>query len=146
LKLGKISEELLNDGIDVRIHTRGLSMFPTIHTGDRITISAEKEPTVGDLIVFKTYGWMTCHRLVRIFEKEGRKYYQTRGDSLFSQDEPITADQILGKVKKVERRHVSIARKILILTHPILKFGRLNALAIAFFIRLKAVFQQPRSH
>ena len=145
-KLKDVSEAILNDGYNVRVSTRGPSMFPLIKTGDKITISPAKCFGVGDLIVFKRDEQMVCHRLVRVFEKDGIKYYQTRGDSFFSLDEPVTSDQILGKVTKIERENVSLMRRILLLIHPILKFSKMNASFMAILIKLKAIFQSPRSH
>ena len=140
------SKELLNIGFDVCINTRGLSMFPLIYTGDRITVSPEKNPVIGDIIVYKGNDQMVCHRLVKVFENCGTQYYQTRGDSFFSLDEPVTSDQILGRVTKIERENVSLVRRILILIHPVLKFGKINALVIAMLIKLRAIFQSSKSH
>ena len=134
-----ISEELLRSGTNVRINTRGLSMFPFINTGDRITISPEKNPAIGDNILFKKEGQMLCHRIVKVFEKDGIRYYQTQGDSHFNLDDPMTSDQILGKVVKIERENVSLPRRILLFIHPALKFGRLNAIVISALIKIKNI-------
>ena len=139
-KLKGISEDLLGGGTDVRIITRGLSMFPLISTGDRITVSPEKSPSIGDLMVFKRNGQMVCHRLVRVFEKDGMKYYRTRGDSFFNFDEPVTLDQILGKVIRIERENLSLPRRILLFIYPALKFGRFNAFIINALMKLRALF------
>ena len=77
------------------------------------------------------------HKLIKIFEKDGIKYYQTRGDSHFGIDEPITADHILGKVVRIERDNISLTRKTLLFIYPLLKFSRLNAFVISVLIRLK---------
>ena len=34
---------------------------------------------------------MVLHRLVRIFEKEGSRFFVTRGDSCASEDDPVTS-------------------------------------------------------
>jgi len=132
-----ISEDLLINGYDVRINTRGSSMFPLIRTGDRIIVSPEKNPGIGDIIVFKRNDEMVCHRLVRVFEKDNIIYFQTRGDSFFGLDEPVTVDQILGKVIRVEREDVYFVRRILLLFYPALRFGKLNAFVISALIRIK---------
>jgi len=145
-KVKDVSEELLNDGFNVRISTRGPSMFPLIKTGDKITITPGKCFGVGDIIVFKRDEQMVCHRIVRVFEKGGIKHYQTRGDSFFSLDEPITSHQILGRVTKIERENVSFLRRSLLLIHPILKFSKLNAFVITILITFKAIFPSPKSN
>jgi len=138
-KFKGISEDLLIDGFDVRISTRGPSMFPLIRTGDKITVNPEKNLNIGDIIVFKRDEQMVCHRLVKVFERDGIRYYQTRGDSHFNLDDPMTADQILGKVVRIERENVSLPRRILLLIHPALKFGRLNAIVISALIKIKNI-------
>lgn len=145
-KLKGVSEALLNDGFTVRISTRGPSMFPLIMTGDKITISQGEYLGIGNLILFKRNNQMVCHRLVRVFEKQGIKYYQTRGDSFLNFDEPVTSDQILGRVIKIERENVSLMRRILLLIYPILKFSKMNAFVIAILIKLRAIFPSPRLH
>jgi signal peptidase I len=134
IRVKGISGELLGSGMDVRVSTRGLSMFPLISTGDKITIHPEKDYEMGELIVFKRDGQMVCHRLVKVFEKDDVRYYQTRGDSFFGLDEPVTADQILGTVTKIDRGKVSFVRRMLLLLYPALKFGKLNAFLIAVLI------------
>jgi hypothetical protein len=138
-KFKGISEDLLNNGIDVRINTIGPSMFPIICSGDKITIRPEKSPSIGDIIVFKRGDAMVCHRLVKTFGKDGIRYYQTGGETLFGLDEPVTADQILGKVVRIERQNVSLQRRILLLIHPLLKLGRLNAIVISALIKIKNI-------
>jgi signal peptidase I len=139
-KFKGISEDFLSNGMDVRTSTRGSSMYPLISTGDRITISPEKNLGIGNVIVFKRDDQMVCHRLVRVFEKDGMKYYQTRGDSFFNLDEPVTLNQILGKVIRIERKNMSFPRRILLFIYPALKFGRFNAFVINALVKLRAVF------
>ena len=56
MELKKLSEDLLTNGYQVRIKASGFSMFPFISTGDRITISPEKEIKTGDVVVFSRAG------------------------------------------------------------------------------------------
>jgi len=51
----------------------------------------------------------------------------------------MTADQILGKVVRIERENISLPRRILLLIHPVLKFGRLNAIVISALIKIKNI-------
>ena len=92
-KFKGMSEDLLNNGIDVRINSRGLSMYPFIWTGDRVTISPEKNLNIGDIIVFKRNDEKVCHRLMKLFETDSVRYYQTRGDSSFGFRSPRTCNR-----------------------------------------------------
>ena len=142
MKVKEVSKGLLNDGLNVRVSTLGLSMFPLIKTGDKITISPGKCFDIGNLIVFAKDEQMVCHRLVRVFETDGIKYYQTRGDSFFGLDEPVTVEQILGKVIRIERKNVSISRRLLLFIHPVLRFGGLNACMIRALIMIRSIFSK----
>ncbi len=137
-----ISRELLDSGIDIRIRTRGSSMFPLIGTGDRITISPEKSPVIGDIIVLRRDDHMVCHRLVRVFEKDGIRYFQTCGDSFLQLDEPVTSDRIAGKVVAIERGDISLVRKLLLMSYPALRYGRLNAFLILTLTKIRNVFSR----
>jgi signal peptidase I len=144
-RVKSISENLLNTGYDFRINTLGLSMFPLIKTGDKITMSAESNLYTGDIIVFERGDRMVCHRLVKVFEIDGIRYYQTRGDSHFDLDNPLTADQILGKVVRIERENVSLPRRILLFIYPLLGVGRLNALVITVLMRVRKLLAFKKS-
>jgi signal peptidase I len=144
-RVKSISENLLNTGYDVRMNTFGLSMFPLIRTGDKITINAESNLHKGDIIVFERGEQMVCHRLVRVFEKDGIRYYQTRGDTSFGLDEPVTADQILGKIVRIERENVSLLRRILLFIYPLLGVGRLNAVVTTILIRVRKLLAFKKS-
>jgi signal peptidase I len=126
-----IAENLLDNNINVSIPTLGFSMFPVIRTGDRITLCPDKDISLGDIIVFRRNCRMVCHRVVKIFEKNNIRYYQTRGDSFFTLDEPVTRDQILGRVMKIEMGKVTLARRILLLLNPLINKGILNAIVVS---------------
>lgn len=135
-----LPEKLLENGISLRIRVTGASMFPIVRTGDKITIRHEKSPAVGDIIVFRREDRMVCHRLVRTFEKDGIKHYQTRGDAFYSPDEPIVGEQILGKVIRIDREHISLIRRLFLLFHPVLRHGRLNSVVVTALARIKRFF------
>ena len=139
-----ISEDLLSRGFNVRVTTRGSSMFPLIATGDRITISPDINPDIGDVIAYKSHGDMICHRLMKVFEKDGIRYYRTLGDNCSGLDEPVTSDQIVGKVTGIKRERVSLARRVLLFVYPVLRFGRLNVMVISALIMARNIFKRRR--
>ena len=137
MEFNGLSKDLLTHGYAVRMKAKGFSMFPLIWTGDKITISPKKDVIPKEIIVFMRESQMVCHTIVRVFEKNGIKYYQTRGNSSFGLDEPITSEQILGKVTGIERESIPFSRKILLFMSPVLRVGRLNAIAISALIRVR---------
>lgn len=126
-----IAENLLDNDINVSIPTLGFSMFPVIRTGDRITLCPDTDINLGDIIVFERSDLMVCHRVKKVFEKNNVKYYQTRGDSFFTLDEPITADKMIGKVVKIDRGKVTLVRRGLLFLNPLLNKGILNAIVVS---------------
>ncbi|MHB8882567.1 MAG: S24/S26 family peptidase [Thermodesulfovibrionales bacterium] len=138
-----ISELLLADGFDVRMHAAGASMFPVISSGDRIIVGREREYAVGDILVFRRNDSLVCHRLRKLSEKDGIRYYQTRGDSFLSPDEQVVAGQVLGKVLRIEQERVSLARRVLLWLSPALHFGRLNAFAVSALVSITNLFAVP---
>ncbi len=140
------SEYLLDEGFNVRINTRGHSMFPVVLTEDRVVVSRQKNPAIGNIIVFKKNDEIVCHRLVRIFEEDGIRYFQTRGDASLCTDEPITADRIVGSVIRIDRRKVSSLRRGLLLMQPLLRLGRLNAFVTSALVRVKKAVCSHKSH
>ncbi|MDP2157041.1 MAG: signal peptidase I [Nitrospirota bacterium] len=139
-KLKNISEHLLGDGFNVRLNTRGFSMFPLIRTGDRIIIKSVRSPALGDVIVFKKNDELVCHRLRRIFVENGTTFLQTKGDNQFKPDEPITSSEILGKVVEIDRGNVAFGRKMLLSCYPLLRFGNLNALFVSALIQIRELY------
>jgi hypothetical protein len=117
------SIELLRKGHHVKFRAPGDSMYPTICDGDVVTvIPIEGESiTIGDIILYRHRSGVVAHRVIRI-EKRSSHYsprstptpqssvlspqhlYLLRGDAALVFDDPVSADQILGKVTHVERK------------------------------------------
>lgn len=144
-KVKDMSEDLLGNGFGVRISTLGLSMFPLIATGDKVVISPRRNFAVGDLVVFAASDVMVCHRLAQVFARDGIEYCRTRGDNCSSPDEPVPYDQIIGKVIGIERAHVSLVRRLLLLAYPVLRFARLNSLAVSGLMATSNVIKGRKS-
>lgn len=115
-------EETLNRGYSIRFRAPGDSMYPTICDSDLITVEPIKPAAVivGDIILYEHKSKVTVHRVMRILkrsEKNSRSALQGpqdrslsetlefvfRGDAAIKYDDPIRADQILGKVVSIER-------------------------------------------
>lgn len=113
------------------------SMEPTILTNDYIIIdrSATSDLSVGDIISYyskdpQIAGLVVTHRIVEILD-DGR--YLTRGDANTVNDEPVSADQIVG-------RYVGKAR-ILRLAASFGNARKLILLGILLLILASSVFE-----
>jgi signal peptidase I len=118
----ELISHLLAEGHAVRFSAPGDSMYPTICDGDMITVTPVKTACVkaGDIILYRHKSGVAAHRVIRIakngnsrsreFPPESRSkdhhlqsYYILRGDAAVVCDDPVGADQVLGKVVLVER-------------------------------------------
>jgi signal peptidase I len=102
--LKELGYRLLAEGKVLRIRSDGYSMYPQIKPGSFLLIepvgdiSSLKE---NEIIAWKRSSGMVVHRLVRI-ERSGKvNTYITRGDSCHGEDEPLNAEQIVGKVVRI---------------------------------------------
>ena len=87
------------------------SMMPTINVGDIILVDIKDEQdnfNVQDMIVFKQDNAIVTHRIVKVDENK----IITKGDANNTTDEPITKENIIGKVIKIIP-NVEIWKKVL---------------------------------
>ena len=73
------------------------SMEPEISVGDLLIITEAQSYQVGDVVVFQDGRSSVTHRIVSISEDK----VVTRGDANNTEDDPITLEQIKGKVVAV---------------------------------------------
>lgn len=91
--LNKLLFARLECGHAVEITVEGVSMNPTLHEGDTVTVKREAEYAVGDLLVFLYKGRLLVHRLLKI---DGDTYY-CKGDNAFRLEDVPTED-VAGRV------------------------------------------------
>ena len=118
----ELLEETLNRGHSIRFRAPGDSMYPTIRNGDILTVTPIETAsiTIGDIILYRHKSGVTAHRVIRITKRDAhhsqhsalrpqtsdlspQSYFILRGDAAVVFDDPVSADQILGKVTLVER-------------------------------------------
>ena len=119
----KLITELLQDGYKVNFRAPGHSMYPTIMPSETILVEPIDPGTVkmGDIILYRTNDHLIAHRVFEInmlTDKNSsphsdldsqssalspRHLFIFRGDACPSCDDPVEANQILGKVVSIER-------------------------------------------
>ena len=98
---------------EVKININGDSMAPTIEPNQQITIKSAESIELGNVVCFFNNDSCIAHRVVRICGDA----ITTKGDNGVRLDEPITREQVIGKVSVLAggRRYCfdeSIDRKI----------------------------------
>jgi signal peptidase I len=127
----ELISDLLTNGHRVRFRAPGYSMYPTILHQDVITVEPVDAfaVKVGDIILYRVQQSLIAHRVVKILKRSEKNSHSApqgpqdrsgspfgarpstsetlsfilRGDARPFSDEPINAEQILGKVVSVER-------------------------------------------
>ena len=109
-KFVKVCTELLRAGHQVKFKAPGDSMHPTICDGDLITVEPQKpsDVCVGDIILYYHENGVVAHRVVNIQAPQSAApgtHHQLllRGDAAIKDDDPVSSEQILGKVVSIER-------------------------------------------
>ncbi len=123
-----MSTELLRQGKNVRFRAPGLSMHPAIKEGETITVApiASFDIKRGDILLYLAGKKVIAHRVVRIKREKSdptsdssanssirtktlskaltpQIIFTLRGDASAICDEPVEAEQVLGKVVSVEK-------------------------------------------
>jgi hypothetical protein len=135
VKVGTVTTaQLLRACCPVRVGARGASMFPFLATGDAVTVAPARSYAPGEVVVYSRGEAEVCHRVTRILEREGQRWFLLRGDALLLADKPVSAERILGRVVAVERGRVSVPRRVLLFLQPLLRRGRLNAVVVSALV------------
>lgn len=85
------------------------SMSGTIEIGDAIIVKLQTDTQTGDIVVFEQDGNLVTHRIIKITENN----VITKGDANNAEDEPISRNNIVGKVIKIIP-NVGIWKKVIL--------------------------------
>ncbi len=104
---------LLKEGKTIRTNLVGGSMFPTIDKNDFVTIKPVHFPDLfpGDIITYRrknSNGPLTGHRMAKKRRNKGMEYIVAKGDANRNFDLPVYADEICGKIIKIEKAERTI--------------------------------------
>jgi hypothetical protein len=85
-----------------RLKALGTSMAPSILPGDTLIVERRQMPglAIGDVAVYLRSGRLFAHRVARIVNGPDATLV-TRGDAMDSDDPPVLADEIIGRVVSV---------------------------------------------
>jgi signal peptidase I len=106
LDLPAIVREMISDtlksGEAITIRGTGMSMEPTICSGDLLTVAAFDTLQVGDIVLLHVAPHlMVVHRVIEISERNGKLFVTTKGDNLSKPDTSVPIDCVIGRVIKI---------------------------------------------
>jgi signal peptidase len=104
-----LTTELLSRGTTVHFRPTGRSMYPSIREGELITVEpvAASDVKLADIVLYRSERGLIAHRVVEIASRDSQ-VFRLRGDASLSCDQPVEAEQILGRVVSVQRNGSSI--------------------------------------
>jgi signal peptidase I len=115
-------ENILENGLSLRVRVTGQSMTPFLRGGEILTIKKEPQDALrkGDLIFFKNgQGVPLLHRIIQRRESIGKKIiFRTKGDGLIAFDEPVESERVLGKVSRIEKTNLVPGAKCINMKSP----------------------------
>ncbi len=94
--------EALRNGHTMRYRALGASMSPFIKGGSILTVKPGENISIGDVILYRSGGGLTAHRVIGKRKSEGKSFFITKGDNLEYKDPLVDHLELLGRVVKVE--------------------------------------------
>lgn len=104
LKLS-LAIELLRSVGEARLAVGGGSMLPCLWPGDIVAVHrvAAHDLLPGDIVVFARENRLVVHRVLRLNRDQEEISVTTCGDRVSKVDSPVSTDELLGKVKHIQR-------------------------------------------
>ena len=105
-ELAALSAGVLGRGGAFRFRARGGSMAPFIRDGDTLTVAPVEAAAlrVGDVVLYRADGdRLAAHRVVARRLEGDRRRWVTRGDAAKGPGDVVAAEQVLGRVVRVQR-------------------------------------------
>ncbi len=101
-------KEVVERDIEIPLKTTGLSMRPSIHSGEWIVVRRAGPPEigVGDVVVYQAGNAFIAHRVIRRRQQADCVYLAVKGDAQLVAEE-IAADRVVARVvalRKGDRR------------------------------------------
>jgi signal peptidase I len=88
--------------------TVGGSMFPFIRWREYVIVKKvpAEDLQLGDVVVYREEGrHPVCHRIVSLENRNGKRWFCTRGDQREEDDGQVSAESIIGKVIAVRKKY-----------------------------------------
>lgn len=98
--LAEMLKESLAKNVPARLEIISDSMIPFLLVGDQVIIEScpIEALQVGDIITYQTAQDLFTHRVRAIVTENGQSWILTRGDRLTKFDEPISAENYIGRL------------------------------------------------
>lgn len=87
------------------VSVKGTSMTPAIRPGDLLSVQHTniQEISIGQIVLYVRDGRLITHRVVEKSREPQAPHLITRGDRVAQSDYPVSPDELLGRVRLIER-------------------------------------------
>jgi len=101
----ELAAEVLRSSGKLRLRVTGTSMLPAVWPGDILSLRSHGvvDALPGDIVLFGREGRLVAHRVVERTIGQDKMQWVTRGDSVGSNDPPVSSHELLGRVTAIER-------------------------------------------
>ncbi len=130
----------LADHNGATFYVKGTCMYPAMRPGDVLTIQSRRasDVSVGDIAVCsRNNAYLTCHRVIERFERNGHAFIITRPDRGKGPDEPAFDENLLGVVINITRRGRPVPLRSAAYPLPVRLYYAIRAALAGMAYRLK---------
>ena len=105
----ELKRQLVLDAVgrlgEAHLPASGSSMLPSVRPGDVLEVHRESVAgiSIGDIVVFEREARLVTHRVVEKLTGPERTLLITRGDALRVPDQPVSPEELLGRVTAILR-------------------------------------------
>jgi signal peptidase I len=101
----EVAAEILRCFGSLRLQVTGHSMLPSVWPGDVLLIERCDLGQIsrGEIVLYAREGRLFAHRVICAAPDREKPRFITQGDALPTQDFPITAEELVGRVSQIVR-------------------------------------------
>jgi hypothetical protein len=144
----ELAEDVLCSFGTLRFSATGWSMLPAIWSADTLVVKRISSDRfgVGDIALVRRDGKLSAHRIVRLPQDSGDRYWITQGDAMTRPDRPVVEGELLGRVSEIIRsgKSIAVSAKLSVLERLFAQMARRSLFAARVFIYMTGKLRTQR--
>ncbi|MGA8501466.1 MAG: hypothetical protein WB683_07955 [Candidatus Sulfotelmatobacter sp.] len=144
----ELASEVLRSFGGLRFKATGWSMLPSVWPGDTLVVErvSPDQVRVGDVMLVGRDGRLCAHRVVSVDEGCRSPRWITQGDSNLAPDQPVSRDELLGRVPCLIRsgKLIAVRAELSVVDRLMAKIVRRSKTAARALVYLHRVVETPK--
>ncbi|MGA9308107.1 MAG: signal peptidase I, partial [Candidatus Sulfotelmatobacter sp.] len=144
----ELAGEVLRSFGSLRFRATGWSMLPSVWPGDTLVMERVNpdQVRVGDVILVGRDGRLCAHRVVSVAEGCGSRVWITQGDANSTPDQPVSEDEMLGRVSYLIRggKLLAVPAELSVVDRLVAKIVRRSKTAARSLVYLHRAVETPK--